>query len=65
MGKALILVVLLAGCASIPQTVADPRKQWCEDNQPRRDATETTPRWELDEINAHNAKGVRWCQWQP
>jgi hypothetical protein len=64
MGKAaLIALVLLAGCQTV--SVEDPRKVWCEFNQPRRDATETTPRSVLDEINAHNDKGRIWCHWNP
>lgn len=65
MGKAaaLTLVMLLAGCATTAQPVQNPREIWCEQNDPRRDATETTPRTELDEINAHNRKGQLWCGW--
>lgn len=63
MGKAaLILALLLAGCVT-PSPVGDPRQVWCDHNSPRRDATETRPRAELDEINSHNAKGVLWCGW--
>lgn len=68
MGKtALILCLLLAaGCTTVtPAAVNDPRAIWCENNVPRRDYTEATPRWEVDEINAHNAKGVLWCDWKP
>lgn len=64
MGKALILsLVILAGCTTTQAPVNDPRQVWCDTNQPRRDATAETPRSVLDEINAHNAKGVRWCHW--
>lgn len=64
MGKALIVATMLAlaGCTTVP--VEDPREAWCAHNKPRRDATETTPRAELDEINSHNAKGVAWCHWK-
>lgn len=55
----------LAGCASLKAPVEDPREVWCSENQPRRDATEKTPRWELDEINAFNRKGAEWCGWRP
>ena len=66
MVKALILtIVLLAGCNTTPAPVEDPRQVWCDHNQPRRDATEETPRAELDEINTHNAQGVIWCGWEP
>lgn len=66
MGKvALILQIFLAGCASLPAPVENPRQVWCDHNNPRRDATVDTPRAELDEINEHNAKGVRWCNWRP
>lgn len=64
--KALVIAaLLLAGCVSTPSPVADPRQVWCDHNAPRRDATLETPRWELDEINAHNARGVAWCRWKP
>lgn len=63
--KALILLaVLLAGCTTTPAAVSDPRRIWCDTSTPRRDATADTPRGELDEINAHNAKGARWCGWK-
>ncbi|MEI5680513.1 MULTISPECIES: hypothetical protein [unclassified Mesorhizobium] len=65
MGRALILSAFLAGCASFPAPVENPRQVWCDHNSPRRDATADTPRAELDEINTHNAKGVRWCNWRP
>jgi len=64
MGKALILVLMLAGCTT---TAAPdhPRQIWCDHNQPRRDATESTPRAELDRINTHNRIGAAWCGWKP
>lgn len=66
MGKALILATLfLAGCNMSRAPIDDPKQFWCDTNTPRRDATETTPRWELDEINAHNRKGAAWCGWKP
>lgn len=65
MGKALILALLLTGCSATGSPVSDPRQVWCDHNSPRRDATETTPRSELDEINRHNAQGVAWCGWEP
>lgn len=66
MGKALIIsLAILAGCATTPSTVNDPRQIWCDTNSPRRDATADTSRQEIDEINAHNAKGVLWCGWEP
>lgn len=61
----LIFILLLAGCATTPAPVEDPRQVWCEHNQPRRDATMETPRAELDEINEHNAQGALWCGWTP
>lgn len=61
--RAVILALLLTGCTAIPKPVEDPRQVWCDTNVPRRDATAETPRWELDEINSHNARGVRWCGW--
>jgi len=65
MVKALILAVLLAGCAPVSLPIDNPREIWCRHNEPRRDATVETPRSELDRINAHNAKGVEWCGWHP
>ena len=65
MAKALIVLLMLAGCSVTAPQVSGPRSVWCETNTPRRDATAETPRWELDEINAHNAKGVNWCGWKP
>lgn len=62
---ALIALLLLAGCASAPVPVQDPREVWCAHNEPRRDATMETPRAELDEINTHNGKGELWCRWVP
>lgn len=61
---ALILALSLAGCVTA-QPVQNPREIWCETNSPRRDATEATPRAVLDEINAHNRRGVLWCRWRP
>lgn len=65
MGKALILLsgLLLAGCTTVPAPVENPRQVWCDTNLPRRDATAETPRAVIDQINAHNAKGVLWCRW--
>ncbi len=65
MGKALMLLaaMAIAGCTTTPAPVSNPRQIWCDTNDPRRDATAETPRGELDEINAHNAKGARWCGW--
>lgn len=63
--SALILALLLAGCTTTAQPVQNPREIWCDTNSPRRDATEITPRAELDEINAHNRKGALWCGWKP
>ena len=65
MGKALILALLLAGCTTTGRPIENPRQVWCDHNQPRRDATETTPRAEIDEINTHNARGALWCGWKP
>lgn len=66
MVKTLILASMLALAAcQTPVAVEDPRAIWCENNDPRRDATPETPRAELDEINAHNRKGMLWCGWKP
>lgn len=64
--KALILAALfLASCTTTRSPIDDPKQLWCDTHTPRRDATETTPRWELDEINATNRKGAEWCGWKP
>ena len=64
MGKALILsLAILAGCTTVPAPVDNPRQVWCDTNAPRRDATPQTLRAVIDQINAHNAKGVLWCGW--
>lgn len=62
---ALLGCLHLAGCTTIPAPTENPRRVWCDHNEPRRDATADTPRGELDEINAHNANGARWCGWTP
>lgn len=66
----MVKAALLAACLALASCVTsapvnDPRAVWCEHNSPRRDATPETPRAELDEINAHNAKGSAWCGWRP
>ena len=69
MGKALIgLVLLAAGCATIPAPVENPRAIWCERNSPRRPSSAVVAamtRAELDEVNAHNMTGELWCGWKP
>ncbi|TIL31470.1 hypothetical protein [Mesorhizobium sp.] len=78
MGKALMLLLgcllpkcllfgglLLAGCAT---PVSPARQVWCDHNQPRRASAAVVAamtRPELDEINAYNGKGARWCGWKP
>jgi len=61
----LIALALLAGCTTVPAPVDNPRQVWCDTNQPRRDYTPETPRNVVDQINSHNAKGVKWCGWKP
>jgi len=64
--KALILsLAILAGCTTVPAPIDNPRQVWCDTNSPRRDATADTSRAELDEINSHNRKGEKWCNWKP
>lgn len=55
---------LLVACQSDTDVTSDPREIWCDHNKPRRDATPLTPRDKIDEINAHNRKGVLWCGWR-
>jgi hypothetical protein len=67
MGKALILCLALAGCVT-RAPVDNPRHVWCDHNQPRRPsaaAVAAMTRFELDEVNAYNGKGARWCGWKP
>ncbi|TIP06662.1 MAG: hypothetical protein E5X72_00160 [Mesorhizobium sp.] len=64
--RLLLLSIALAGCVSSP--VEEPRKVWCDNNKPMRPtaavfAAMTRP--ELDDMNQHNALGVRWCGWKP
>lgn len=54
----------MAACTTINKPVENPRRVWCDFNQPRRDATPETPRAELDEINSHNFTGQQWCGWK-
>ncbi|AZO00563.1 hypothetical protein EJ066_27490 [Mesorhizobium sp. M9A.F.Ca.ET.002.03.1.2] len=65
--KVLTLCMALAACTTTPP-VNDPRQVWCDHSQPRRPsavvvAAMTRP--ELDEVNAYNGKGARWCGWRP
>lgn len=68
MKAALILsLLILAGCQTT-MPVENPRKVWCDHNSPSRHSPEVIAamsRAELDETNAHNAKGVKWCGWRP
>ncbi|UVC18451.1 hypothetical protein [Mesorhizobium onobrychidis] len=70
MGKALMIGLLLEGLllAGCTTPVSPARQVWCDQNQARRPsavvvAAMTRP--ELDEVNAYNAKGARWCGWKP
>lgn len=69
MGKAaLILLCLLAGCATPKSAIRDGRALWCEFNEPRQPSPEVVramTRPELDKMNAFNAQGVAWCGWSP
>lgn len=68
MAQVLALIAILAGCTGCATTrapIEDPRAIWCRHNEPRRDATEATPRSELDEINTYNLRGAQWCGWRP
>lgn len=68
---ALILLALsLAGCAALPAPapVQEPRRVWCDHNEPRRPspaAVSAMSRAELDEVNIHNLTGLEWCGWTP
>jgi len=63
---AALCITLTACVTSAP--VSDARKVWCDNNKPMRPsaavfAVMTRP--ELDDMNAHNAQGVKWCGWHP
>lgn len=65
---ALVLCLALAGCVTAPSEDGNPRKTWCDHNKPMRPsaavfAVMTRP--EIDDMNSHNAQGVKWCAWQP
>lgn len=66
---AVILCLAVAACTTSGTTDTTPaatyRQIWCDNNQPRRDATPETSRAEIDRINAHNRKGASWCGWTP
>ncbi|AZO23857.1 hypothetical protein EJ070_26360 [Mesorhizobium sp. M1E.F.Ca.ET.045.02.1.1] len=63
----LLLCLALAGCVT-SAPVDNPRKVWCDNNKPMRPsaavfAVMTRP--DLDDMNTHNARGVKWCGWRP
>jgi hypothetical protein len=65
--SSLVVLSLAAGC-SVTTKDSDPRKTWCDNNKPIRPsaavfAVMTRP--ELDDMNQHNALGVKWCGWKP
>lgn len=60
----LAVAVLLIGCQTLPPP-SDPRAVWCAVNEPRTDYHPGMARAEVDKLNAHNAKGVKWCGWKP
>ncbi|MER8956456.1 hypothetical protein NKH98_27840 [Mesorhizobium sp. M0833] len=67
MGKALILCLVLAGCTTTAPT-GNPRQVWCDQSQPRRPSAPVVAamtRPELNEMNAFNGQGARWCGWTP
>ncbi|BAB48021.1 hypothetical protein [Mesorhizobium japonicum] len=69
MGKVLNLpaLLLLAACVTTAP-VNNPRKIWCDHNQPRRPSLvviNVMTRAELDEMNTFNAQGAKWCGWKP
>lgn len=61
---AVFVLSSLVGCATTGPDLT-PRSTWCDFNKPRRDATDSTPRAELDEINSHNRLGAAICGWKP
>ncbi|RUV14125.1 MULTISPECIES: hypothetical protein [unclassified Mesorhizobium] len=70
MGKALMIGLLLGGrlLAGCTTPVSPARQVWCDHNQARRPSAlvvAAMSRPELDEVNAYNGKGARWCGWRP
>lgn len=63
----LVAVVSLSACATTGP-VTDPREIWCSQNDPIRlpaPVIDELPRDDVDQINAHNDRGARWCGWTP
>lgn len=63
----LLALSIVAGC-SVTAKTDNPRQVWCDNNKPIRPsaavfAVMTRP--ELDDMNQHNALGVKWCGWKP
>lgn len=68
MVKALILAAALSlptMCSPTAPPPSDPRTIWCAHNEPRRDYHDGMSRAEVDNLNAHNERGVKWCGWSP
>ncbi|RWL21685.1 MAG: hypothetical protein EOR57_04270 [Mesorhizobium sp.] len=70
MGKALMIGLLLGGLllAGCTTPVSPARQVWCDHNPARRPSAlvvAAMSRPELDEVNAYNGKGARWCGWRP
>jgi hypothetical protein len=65
---ALIVILALAGCATSPGPIADPRAVWCAENDPIRlpvTAIATLSRPEKERLLAYLLKGEAWCGWKP
>lgn len=66
--SALILALALAGCATSPGPIADPRAVWCSENEPIRlpaTAIALLSRAEKERLLAYLLKGEAWCGWKP
>lgn len=63
-------ILMLAACAARPPLapIEDPKRVWCDHNQPHRPSPEALAAMggpELDALLVHNRKGAAWCGWKP
>jgi hypothetical protein len=64
----ILCVLLLAGCATAPQPVENPRAVWCETNKPYylpEFAIAAMDRKGKENYLAYHLQGERWCKWAP
>ena len=71
-----VYLILITGCASPTGPDASAvaagnllaHQIWCDDNAPLRPSmaeVDGMTRPQLDAMNAHNERGVKWCGWSP